>query len=437
MGLFVYDKMDRDFPGGLFLPVLGKIPSCQAIETVSGIETLRLPLAMGPATMEVLVANGQSVKQGALLAQHADGLRLYAPADGKVGPPTTAWVNGQPRQPVLELRLGGPCAMPSTTAKTLSKGVSPQLDLDRLKNSGLMSPEHAKPLAAILEQMAGQRITTVVANACPLEAAINTPLAILDQYPEQVFAGLAILKQFLGAKEAVIAYPYHFSINRRAAEEWEVHCVGVSEKYPQGRPEAILRTLQNQGHVSRRHRRQNRLAVFDIQLLRQVERLILADELPLQRIVTVSGDGVDQPKHFLVPVGIPLSLLLAQVTLSPGAEAILEGGSMTGQAVDPTGAVISPISEGFSVIQSLRQDPPTRCIRCGWCIDDCPARLDPARLYHLAETGQFAASRHYRVQACFECGVCSYVCPARLRIREFIHAMKTKLADTTNQDRTI
>ncbi len=221
-----------------------------------------------------------------------------------------------------------------------------------------------------------------------------------------------------------MAYPYHFPVRHEVARDWEVQCIAVSDKYPQGRSESVLATLKKQGHLPHR---KPRLVVFDIQLLRQVERLVLAGAMPLERVVTICGDGVRRPGHFLAPIGTALNVLLAEADIHPDAEIVVEGGSLSGRAVDRDTTVINLLSESFTVMMKHIRYTATRCIRCGWCIDDCPAGIDPARLLALIETDRFDQTRRQGLFRCMECGICSYICPARLPLMESFRMAKARL----------
>ncbi|MCK5557491.1 MAG: 4Fe-4S dicluster domain-containing protein, partial [Candidatus Hydrogenedentes bacterium] len=83
----------------------------------------------------------------------------------------------------------------------------------------------------------------------------------------------------------------------------------------------------------------------------------------------------------------------------------------------------------------LAMDPtPTgaaaQCIRCGWCRDHCPARLNVAVLNDLYELGQIESADKAGALACVECGVCSYICPARLPLAERLRQLKRTVLRT-------
>lgn len=72
MGILT-SQIDRDFDGGIYLTPLGEIPAPDRIEPVDYEGDLYLPLTIdGKTMMSVVVAKGQQVTRGALLARGGD-----------------------------------------------------------------------------------------------------------------------------------------------------------------------------------------------------------------------------------------------------------------------------------------------------------------------------------------------------------------------------
>jgi len=67
---------------------------------------------------------------------------------------------------------------------------------------------------------------------------------------------------------------------------------------------------------------------------------------------------------------------------------------------------------------------PGPCIRCGWCVEDCPVGLNPTLLAGLAESGRWLDGFKHHAETCIECNICSYVCPSRLPLLEQIQRLK-------------
>ncbi|MCP4708455.1 MAG: 4Fe-4S dicluster domain-containing protein [Planctomycetes bacterium] len=452
MGLLT-PQIDRDFTGGIYLPPLGDIPLLDHIEPVDYEDTLFLPLNIDDkTTMDLIVNKGQQVGWQSLLAR-AEGHYLYAPRASVVGEVVTEGAKSEfpntdrAYQKVLTLKQ-----IPDTHRDYMHmKSDYEQLTADRalgsaevavhppderrglyrkrvvwdkIEQAGIVLTENGQPLAHWLKRLSHEKVKVVVANATPLEATLNGCLAILARWPEQVFVGLAFLKTWLGADQAIMAYPHGFNIDKSVAEQWQVKCVAVSEKYPQARSGSVLRSLKNQNQMGKWDQKKDRAVVFEIQVLRQVERAVLAGEMPTERIITINGDGVQRPGHFVAPLGMPLEVLLQKAQMYEDVACVVEGSSLAGIAVDARHALITPTSENYTIIRQIKRDPPHNCIRCGWCIADCPAEIDPMRLYKLGEVRQYNQAQKLSIQACMECGICSYICPSHLPIMEQIRIIK-------------
>jgi len=334
VGVISYSKVDRDFAGGIYLEPLGVSPCLDDIEVVRGPATLRLPLRVGRGeVMEPVVGQGERVSTGQLLAKGGH-FRLFAPRAGVVGERQSVWAEGRSDQPALTLHAEAAAEQVEAAGSGDHLALGPaQADrwavLERIAEAGIVLAETGEPLAERLRGLAEAKVRAVVANANPLEADLTGPLAIMRHWPEQVFAGLAILKRWLGAEAGLVAYPVNFAIDEATAALWQVRCLAVSEKYPQGRGDAVLRTLARQRHLPGGRRRKERSLVVGVQMLRELERALFAERMPTERLVTMSGDGVDRPMQFLAPVGLALMALLERAGLRADARCV-RGGAPTG-----------------------------------------------------------------------------------------------------------
>ena len=64
----------------------------------------------------------------------------------------------------------------------------------------------------------------------------------------------------------------------------------------------------------------------------------------------------------------------------------------------------------------------TSCIRCGKCINVCPAGLYPV----LIKDCRFNKRKleKLNIDKCVNCGLCSYICPARIDLRQIVKDSK-------------
>ena len=87
-------------------------------------------------------------------------------------------------------------------------------------------------------------------------------------------------------------------------------------------------------------------------------------------------------------------------------------------------AVVTPATDALLAIGLTEAEPAGACIRCGWCTDHCPARLNVAALNDAYELGMVDLADRAGVRACVQCAVCSYVCPARLPLTVRVRQLK-------------
>jgi electron transport complex protein RnfC len=141
-------------------------------------------------------------------------------------------------------------------------------------------------------------------------------------------------------------------------------------------------------------------------------------------VVTVAGPHVAQPANFLVPFGTRCVDLVAGAA-ERGA-LLVHGGPMAGLPCDAR-AVVTPATTAVLALEAVTPPLSTPCIRCGWCTDHCPARLNVAALNDAFELSLLDRARRAQPAACVECGVCSYVCPARLPLTHRVKQLKGKI----------
>jgi electron transport complex protein RnfC len=158
----------------------------------------------------------------------------------------------------------------------------------------------------------------------------------------------------------------------------------------------------------------------------------VAEGRPLiSRYVTVTGQGVTTPRNLRVRIGTPIRELIdACGGYADGARRLIMGGPMMGFALG-TDAV--PVVKGTNCIlvatdAELPSQPAAMpCIRCGACVDACPANLLPQQLYWYARSKDFDKIQDYRLFDCIECGCCATVCPSRIPLVQYYRFAKTAI----------
>jgi electron transport complex protein RnfC len=169
--------------------------------------------------------------------------------------------------------------------------------------------------------------------------------------------------------------------------------------------------------------------VQNIATLVMLGRLLPHGQGLIERVVTITGEGVKQPGNYLVPFGTPLGFVLEQVGFAGGTGRVILGGPMMGTAVS---SLDVPITKATTAIVVLPVEPSAAdtprmypCIRCGRCVAACPMHLNPSQLGLLAAKREYRAMQErFHLDACFECGSCTYVCPAHIPLVQYMRIAK-------------
>jgi electron transport complex protein RnfC len=143
--------------------------------------------------------------------------------------------------------------------------------------------------------------------------------------------------------------------------------------------------------------------------------------------IFATGDSVDRPGHYRLPLGTTVERLAERVGLRGACSRVVVDSLMSGPAVREAGTVLTKHSRAVLFLPegSRVEHPPLGCIRCGLCQEHCPVGLDTRALLDLAERQQFDRASRYAPAACLDCGLCDYVCPSALPLMRAVQRSRS------------
>ena len=138
--------------------------------------------------------------------------------------------------------------------------------------------------------------------------------------------------------------------------------------------------------------------------------------MPLvEKLVTVDGGCVKEPKCVYAPIGTSLADVFAFCgEFAEDPERVVYGGPMMGITVpDLTAPVLKNTNAVLALsAKDVKAPKESPCIRCGECTNYCPLGLAPAAIARAYQQKDVEQLEKLMVQSCMECGSCSYLCPA-------------------------
>jgi len=416
------------FTGGIDLPDDKRPTLDKPIAVWGPIERLRVPLApCGGTPAESVVEVARHVQAGERIARSAGGgVDIFAPLSGRVAALSWAQVAAGAclaACPAIELSdLSQMEGIAPVEEREDPREESPQALRDRIAEGSLMTC-HPRPaaLAQWVAKAHSKRCRVLIANVMENQPMVTANHRLLVEYGGEVVRGLAILGRAIEVGELILAVDERRTGDyRRLVQPTRRHHVkriALSHKYPTGAEAILAKILTRREVPPGRSLLEIGVGVVDAATCLAVYRWVAAGIRQTARVVTVAG-RVERPGNYYVPFGTDC------MAMTGGADVpIIHGGPMVGLRCGDQG-VVGPATDAVLAVETCRFAAPGPCIRCGWCTDHCPARLNVAALNDDFELNLVERAHQAGALACVECGVCSYVCPARLPLSQRIKQLK-------------
>lgn len=305
--------------------------------------------------------------------------------------------------------------------------------IERIKEAGIVGMGGAGfPTFIKLSPKEPEKIDYVIANCAECEPYLTSDYRRMLEEPEKLVDGMKVYLKLFENARGILAVEDNKPdcielLKKLTKDETRISVKALKTKYPQGAERQIIYAATGRMINSSMLPADAGCVVNNVDTIVAVYHAVYEGKPLMNRIVTVTGDAVADPRNFIVRIGTNYHELVEEAGgFREDPVKIISGGPMMGFGIFDLDV---PTTKTASALLCLTEDDvsrmePSACINCGRCVEACPSRLVPSMLADFAQHYEEEEFLSHDGMECCECGCCSFVCPAKRSLTQSIKSMR-------------
>lgn len=420
------------FKGGVHIPDQKGLTKDKAIEKANEPKAVYISLHQHVGTScDPLVKVGDSVKIGQKIGESNVYLTapVHASISGTVKEISVMHTTNGTKSTCIVIENDG--------LNEMDESIKPKGDIDSLsaeqitdiiREAGIVGlggaayPTHAK-----IKSSYDWTIDTLIANGSECEPYITADHRVMLEQSEDLINGTKAMMKAINVQNSYIGIEDNkkdvIDHLRTTIKDDGIKVASLKTKFPQGDSAQMVYAITKRIVPLTGRCNNAGVVVSNVYTLAAAGEAITKGKPLYERVITVTGNGVKEPKNLLVKIGTTIGDIIEQCGGFKGKPGkIIAGGTLTGMAQYSLNTPIVKATNAIIVLTEEESKPEKvyPCIKCGKCVEVCPSGLEPLYISAYALKNNQARALDYHSTACIECGSCSYICPSKRPLTESI-----------------
>ncbi len=277
------------------------------------------------------------------------------------------------------------------------------------------------------------KLDVLVINGAECEPYLNCDNRLMLERTDDIYKGITYVAKALGITNIIIGIEANKPEAIHAFKRFnDVDVAVLKKQYPMGSEKHLIYCTTGRKVPIGKMPFDVGVCVQNIKTMIACYEAIDLNKPLTEGVLTVSGNGVVEPKNLKVPLGTSFEEIVEFCGgVKDNLVKVIAGGPMMGRALISLNQFTRKTDSGILLLsnEEANTSQPTNCINCARCANNCPMRLMPMYIEAFTLMGDYKSAEKYGAMNCIECGSCSFNCPARRTLVQSIQFAKAKIKE--------
>lgn len=389
----------------------------EKFNTFDNPKIVKIPLIQGKISYEAILKKDDSVSIGSIIGKCIKyDLPLFSSVSGKIENIDNNFIT---------IENDGKYSLDYRVEKNNIDNKNDFINLIRNKGivglSGSMYPTYLK--------YNNSQFDVLIVNGVECEPYNTADYTVMVNYFDNIISVLELMINLFDIKECFIAIKgknkyLKEMIRTKLSDNERIKLVLIPDFYPMGWSRNLVRYIKHTDYD--KHTIEKGIIINNVSTIYSIYEAIFLNKPLIDRIVTFTGDALNKPCNIRVRFGTSIKDVIEYIGgYKKQSAVIISSGPMMGYNLENDEGVITSSLTSFIALSHSNDEKTLKCLRCGKCIENCPAKIYPVLVKD--NINNIDELKRLSVNKCIGCGICSYVCPAKISLREYVEKARSEL----------